>query len=221
MWLEDFSQNYESNEWVWNAEASVEVFFEKLKESTKKYQAKTQKTQKDEKKAKKYDILLAWFLVKIIVDKKYDFILEKLFNTIKIWFSSNFILWILSLININISNKIREISNKEKINFSYKPDSIITFQDNDIHFEIQKRINLWVEDIIDAVSIEYSHIQTQNIIILLEKQSKEIIEYSKEILIFFLKDINIIIKDSQANDIVIFILNEVSKVLKKLEIEEI
>jgi hypothetical protein len=40
------------------------------------------RTQKDEKKAKKYDMLLAGFLVKIIIDKKYDFILNPLFSTL-------------------------------------------------------------------------------------------------------------------------------------------
>jgi hypothetical protein len=38
------------------------------------------RTQKDEKKAKKYDMLLAGFLVKIIIDKQYDFILSPLFS---------------------------------------------------------------------------------------------------------------------------------------------
>lgn len=221
MWLEDFTPEIESSEWWWNSAESIKEVSEKVQEASKKSQAKVQKTRKDEKKARKYDILLAGILVKIIVDKKYDFILEKLFKSIHKWFSSNFILWILSLININISNKIREISKKQKIDFNYKSKSQIEFQDNNIPPDIQKRINLWIEDIIDAVSIEYSSIQTQNIIILLEKQSNEIIDYTSNIIIFFLKEINITIKEVEAKNISIFILDEVSKVLKKLKIEEI
>ncbi len=221
MWLEDFTPEIESPEWWWNSAESIKEVSEKVQEASKKSQAKVQKTRKDEKKARKYDILLAGILVKIIVDKKYDFILEKLFKSIHEWFSSNFILWVLSLININISNKIREISKKQKIDFNYKSKSQVEFQDNNISPEIQKRINLWIEDIIDAVSIEYSNIQTQNIIILLQKQTEEIIDYTSNIIIFFLKEINITIKENESKNISIFILEEVLKVLKKLKIEEI
>ncbi len=67
MSLDEFTPDIESSEGGWNsAEASKEVS-EKFKEAVKK--------------AKKYDFLLANFLVKIIVDKKYDPILERLFKT--------------------------------------------------------------------------------------------------------------------------------------------
>lgn len=221
MWLEDFNPDIDSTELWWNSTESIKEVSEKQKESSKKSQAKVQKTQKDEKKAKKYDILLAGILVKIIIDKKYDFILEKLFKAIHVWYSSNFILWIISLINISISNKIREISNKQKINFKFYSDIQVEFQDNNIAPEIKKRINLWIEDIIDAVSIEYSSIQTQNIILLLQNQTWEILNYTSSIIIFFLKETNVIIKESEAKNISIFILTEVSRVLKKLDIEEI
>jgi len=221
MWLDDFEQDIESSEWWWNSAESIKEASEKQKEASKKSQAQVQKTQKDEKKAKKYDILLAGILVKIIVDKKYDFILEKLFKSIHSGFSSNFILWILSLINVNISSKIREISWKEKIEFNYKSEIEIEYSEKDLDTNIRNRISYWVEDIIDAVSLEYSSIQTQNIILLLEKENEDIINYTSSIIIFFFKEINIIIKKSEAVDISIFILSEVWKVLKKLEIEEI
>jgi hypothetical protein len=45
----------------------------------KKASAGIKRTQKDEKKAKKQDILLANFLVQLILDRKYDNILVNLF----------------------------------------------------------------------------------------------------------------------------------------------
>jgi len=221
MWLEDFSPEIESWEWVWNSQENVTEFLEKVSKTAQKSQSKVQKAGKDEKKAKTYDLLLAWFLVKIIVDKKYDFILEKLFTCIHKWFSSNFILSILSLINTDISIKIRQNSKKEIIEFDFKSKEIIEFHDNDIPPLIQKRINEWIEDIIDCISIEYSHLKTHSLIILLHKQNQDINEYISGILSFFLKESNIIIKQSQSKDISLFIINEVLKVLKNLELEEI
>ena len=62
MSLEDFSP-VESSEWGWN---STEIS-EKYKEAAKKAGAGIKRTQKDESKAKKYDFLLAKFLVKMIL----------------------------------------------------------------------------------------------------------------------------------------------------------
>ena len=177
MGLEDFSPDIESSEWGFQANEKVSEVSEKIKESSKKAAAWVKRTKQDEQKAKKYDFLLAWFLVKIIVDKKYDFILEELFKVINHSYPSNFVLWILSLINIEISNKIRENINKELINFSYKSIELKDFDDNNIDLEVKNRINYWIEDIIDSVTIEYSSIQTLKIIELLENDNDIIVNY--------------------------------------------
>lgn len=218
MSLEDFSPEIESSEWSWNsAEVSKEAS-EKQKEASKK----AAKVQKDEKKAKKYDFLLAWFLVKIIVDKKYDFILDILFPTIHIWYPSNFVLWIISLINDDISNKIREISKKEKIVFNYlKTNEIIEFDDNHINVEIQKRINFWIEDIIDSLIIEYSEIQTQRLKELLIKDDNLLINYISKIFIFFLKWLNINISENKSENISLFIISEIKKQVNNLKLKEV
>lgn len=218
---EDFTPDIDSSEQWWqSSEASKEVS-EKFKEAVKRAWAKIKKTQKDEKKAKKYDFLLAWILVKIIVDKKYDFILDSLFKCLHELFPSNFILWILSLININISHKIREFSNKDTISFNFKEKEIIEFDDNKLNSEVKNRINIWVEDMIDSVSIEYSSIQTEKLIELLSDQKNILLDYTSKVFTFFLKEINIIIDESKAINISEFILGEVEKSLKNLEIEEI
>jgi hypothetical protein len=222
MSLEEYIPDIDSSESWWNtAEASKESS-EKYKESSRKAQAQIQKTKKDEKKAKKYDFLLAGFLVKIIVDKKYDTILESLFPTIHLWYPSNFVLWILSLINLEISNKIREISKKEIVNFNYKSNNINQkFDDNNIDIEIKNRINLWVEDIIDSVTIEYSYIQTKKLKQLLITDENILLDYTSIVFTFFLKELNISITEKQSKNISEFIIWEIKKEIEKLSIENI
>ena len=222
MGLEEYIPDIDSSESWWNtAEASKESS-EKYKESSKKAQAQIQKTKKDEKKAKKYDFLLAGFLVKIIVDKKYDTILETLFPAIHEWYPSNFVLWILSLINTDISNKIRETSNKELINFEYnKNNEQEEFNDSKINPEIRTRINYWVEDITDSVTLEYSNIQTIKLKKLLIEDEIILLSYTSKVFSFFLNEINISISESKSKNISNFILSEVKKSIDNLKIENI
>lgn len=222
MWLEDYIPEIESSDWVWQTSEKSKEASEKYKESAKKAWAKIAKTQKDEKKAKKYDFLLAGFLVKIIVDKKYDTILESLFPTIHKWFPSNFILWILSLIYIEISDKIRGVSNKNKISFKYDiKEEIEDFDDNHINPKIKDRINYWVEDIIDSVTLEYSDIQTLKLKSLLETDKELLLTYTSKVFSFFLKELNINISENKSSNISEFIISEIKKSVDKLEIENI
>jgi len=222
MWLEDYTPEIESSEDGWNSAESAKASAEKFKETAKKAWAHVKKTRKDEKKAKKYDFLLAGFLVKIIVDKKYDFILDSLFPAIHAWYPSNFILWILSLINTEISNKIREISSKQQINFVYETEKESReFDDNNIRPEIKDRINYWIEDIIDSVTIEYSSIQTDKLKTLLKSDNELLLKYTSKVFNFFLKEININITPEKSNNISKFILSEVKKSVDNLDIEKI
>lgn len=222
MWLEDFSPEIESSPWLWQSAEATKESSEKYKESTKKAWAKAAKVGKDEKKAKKYDFLLAGFLVKIIVDKKYDSLLDNLFSSIHQWYASNFILWILSLINIEISHEIRSTSNKKDIVFDYEisPETI-EFDDKHINSKIKDRINYWIEDIIDSVTIEYSSIQTEKIKELLTSDEKVLLAYTSKIFTFFLNEINISISKKQSDSISEFIISEISKYINKLEVENI
>lgn len=222
MWIEDYTPDIDSSETGWNSAEAAKDSSEKYKESNKKAWAKVAKTQKDEKKAKKYDFLLAGFLVKIIIDKKYDTILDTLFPAIHTWYPSNFILWILSIINIEISNKIREKSNKELIDFNYITKKIVEkFDDSNIDKAIQNRINYWVEDITDSVTLEYSSIQTQKLKQLLIKDENLLLSYTSKVFSFFLKELNINITKGKSDSISQFILLEVKKSINKLEIENI
>ena len=169
----------------------------------------------------KYDFLLANFLVKIIIDKKYDSVLENIFKVMDFWYSSNFILWILSLINLEVSNKIREISWKEQIIFDFRLEEIWEFDDNNMRKPIKDRINLWIEDMIDATTIDFSSIQNKRNIELLDKDWKVIIIFTAQIISFFLNEANISIKKDKAISISKFIISEVKSAMTSLKIEEI
>ena len=175
MSLDEYSYDIDNSESPWSSPEQVKEVSEKFKESIKKASAWIARTQKDEKKAKKYDFLLANFLVKIIIDKKYDSVLENIFKVMDFWYSSNFILWILSLINLEVSNKIREFSWKEQISFDFRLEEIWEFDDNNMRKPIKDRINLWIEDMIDATTIDFSSIQNKRNIELLDKDWKVII----------------------------------------------
>jgi len=223
MGLDDFSPDLDWVDSWWNsANAVKEGVSEKYKEWSKKAGAWIKRTRKDEKKAKKYDFLLANFLVQIILDKKYDSVSESIFNLTNAWYPSNYILGVLSLIYIDISNKIREFSKKPQIVFDYEiKTKKQEFNDDDLDIEIKNRINYWVEDIVDSLTIEYSSIQTEKLKILFKKNDPLLLDFTKLVFNFFLKEINISINDTKLENILIFILSEIEKGIDKLEIENI
>lgn len=221
MSLEDFSPDIDTgSEWGGqSAEASREQA-EKFKESAKRGAAGIKRTQKDEKKAKKQDFLLANFLVKIILEKKFDFLLEDLFACIDDGTPSNFILGVLSLVYVDISHAIRNQSGKPQIKFDYHLEIGQAFDDHDIAPEVKDRINLWVEDMVDVVSVEYSSLQTERLIGLLGSNEKLLL-FTMQVFSFFFKEINMSITETTARNYCQFILGEVKKTLTTLEVEEI
>ena len=221
MSLEEFTPDLDTSENNWSSPESGKEMSEKFKQQVRKAWEWIKRTKKDEKKAKKQDMLLANFLVKIIINKKFDDLLETLFKLIDSWYPSNFLLWILSLIYIEISNKIRESNNLDKIIFEYRSSEKIKFDDSSIDSKVKDRINYWVEDIILSVSADYSHILTERLIRLLEKKNDNIVNFVSSIFIFFLKEINIEIAEKESISISNFILSESHKKIKSLDIEKI
>lgn len=197
---------------------SVEVS-EKDKQREEKAKKQFKKLQKDEKKAKKTDMLLADFLSQILKDKRYDALWDDIVINIDRWIPSNFILWILSLVYLPVSDKIREINTKEKILFDYNNEEKIKFDDNKIDDRIKQRINELVEDIADIVTYEPSSLLTTRLI--KKIKSPEVIWFFQRTFIFFLNNINIEISSKKALSYGGFILDEIGKTLKKIELEEI
>ena len=122
---------------------------------------------------------------------------------------------------MEVSNKIREISWKEQISFDFRLEEIWEFDDNNMRKPIKDRINLWIEDMIDATTIDFSSIQNKRNIELLDKDWKVIIIFTAQIISFFLNEANISIKKDKAISISKFIISEVKSAMKRLKIEEI
>ena len=216
MSLEEFTPSESPESWANTAEVS-----EKLKEAIKRWTAGMKRTQKDEKKAKKYDMLLAGFLVKIIIDKKYDFILSPLFSCLDKWFSSNLVLWILSLVHEEISEKIKTLSWKQYSPYTFKYDESQEFNDATVDKQVKQRINSWVEDISDIITLEYSSIQITELRKNFITNKETLLIFTTQIFKFFLHNSNITISDTALFSISEFILWEVENGIKNLEVEEI
>jgi hypothetical protein len=166
-------------------------------------------------------MLLAGFLVKIIIDKKYDFILSPLFSCLDKWFSSNLVLGILSLAHEEISEKIKSLSNKPYTPYEFKYKETHEFNDSQVTPQVQERINSWVEDITDIITLEYSSIQVVELKKNFIANKDTILQYTANVFKFFLHNSNITIQDTALYSISEFILWEVENWIKNLEVEEI
>lgn len=216
MSLEDFTP-VESSEW-WSNSSEVS---EKFKESVKRAWAGIKRTKKDEKKSKKYDFLLAKFLVQIIINKKYDTVLDSLFASLDKGYATNFLMGVLSLAYQPISDAIREETKKEKILFSYTPRAEVEeFHDGSIDEALRKRINEWIEDMEDVITLEPSSVASLKTIDLL-KSDDSVITFTANVFTFFLKEVNIHIPPAKAISYSEFIVSELEKTLKSISFEKI
>lgn len=211
MSLEDFTPS-ESPEW---GSQSAEVS-EKYKESAKKAWAGIKRTKKDEKKARKYDFLLAKFLVEMILKKKYDDLLSDLFACLDAGYGTNFLLGILSLIYLPISHEIRRFSDKPQIQFHYEmstePQS---FDDHNMPPAVRKRVNDWIADMETVISLEVSSLITQRTLGLILYDEK-IRVFSSQVFAFFFRELGITISDTKARSYSEFILGELQKSTRNL-----
>lgn len=216
MGLEDFTSVESSEEWNNSSEIS-----EKYKEASKKAAAWVKRTQKDEKKAKKYDFLLARFLVQIILEKQYDIVLSDLFKCLEKWYATNFLLGVLSLIYLPISNEIRRQIWKDLIKFNFIPyQQELEFDDNNIDESVRKRINQWIDDIEGVIFLEPSSISTSQTISLL-KNDDTIINFTSLVFSFFLGSIWFKISEKKSRSYAEFILSQLEKTLQSLDLEKI
>jgi len=219
MWIEDFNPS----EWP-NLSAKAAEVSEKFKESVKKSWAGIKRVQKDEQKAKKYDMLLAGFLTQIIRDNQYDALLPDLFANLDNGYGSNFLLGILSLIYEPISDTIRQLSGKYPLKFVYTPrEEVIPFDDELLDTELKNRINFWVEDMYDIVTLEYSTLQIEHFLELNKHaENREILErFGAQVFAFFFQQINIEIALEKAKSYAWFILWQVGEKIGQLQKEEI
>jgi hypothetical protein len=215
--LESFNP-VESSEGAWNSSPEVS---EKFKEAVKKATAGIQRTQKDEKKGKHYDLMLSAFLVQIILNKDFDSLLAPIFDLLDQWHPSNFILGVLSLVYHPIHIKVREISKKPEFHLHYKAkDERMYFHDYLVDAEIKKRINVWIEDVIDVIVIDPSSLLTARFQELLA-QDEKIVFFFASVFQFFFQSLNIDITLEKSKSYGQFVVSEIKKSLENLELEEI
>lgn len=221
--MEDFEAYSPNESWdgsQWWAEKSREQA-EKQREQSRKAAAWIGRTQKDEGKAKKHDFLLAGFLVEILLNKKYDFLLDEMFGLLDAGYPSNFVLGVISLIHLPISYKIRDMSGKARYVFHYlESEQVQNFNDRDIDENLKKRINYWIEDIIDIVSIWPSTVNTLRLKELILKDTS-VVDFVAKIFMFFLSENNLMISEGKARSYAMFIIGEVQKSLDKTNLEEV
>lgn len=211
MSIEEYSAPDES----WEAWSQSSEISEKYKAAAKKAGAGIKRTQKDEWKAKKYDFLLAKFLVEMILKKKYDGLLDDLFHCLDAWYGTNFLLGILSLIYLPISTEIRRAAGKDPIDFQYViSGEQIQFDDHALAPQVRQRVNQWIEDMEAVVSFEVSSIITKRTLGLILYDEKVRI-FTSSVFAFFFTELNIAITDSKAKSYSEFILSELEKSLKK------
>lgn len=245
MWL-DGLDNLEGNEG--GSEWWTEQQSEASKSKAAKSLAGIQKTQKDEKKAQRDNDYLHLCLREIIASQKYDTIIPYIFPLFDVGIPSHIIIGSFSLIDQKSSNIIRDHYVSE-MNRSYLDEAImqnsthssniqgiyahrafnldpfespIEFDDQTVDTSIRKRINEWVEDIFTVVSHDPSTVMTERFLhILAGKEKKDVIELLWATLIFFLLRVNVHISLEKASIYSDFILKEVAKKLKKLQLESI
>jgi len=211
MSIEEYSAPDES----WEAWSQSSEVSEKYKAAAKKAGAGIKRTRKDESKAKKYDFLLAKFLVEMILKKKYDKLLDELFQCLDAGYGTNFLLWTLSLVYLPISNEIRKFAEKPEIEFHYDvPWEQINFDDHALPEAIRNRVNEWIEDMASVSSLEVSALLTQRTLSMMPYDEKIRI-FITDVFIFFFQELNISISESKARSYGDFILWELEKTLKK------
>ena len=215
MWLNDFSSDidWQSEAWfsMWNVSEQVS---EAYKEQVKKSGKQVKKTKKDEKKSKRHDMLLAKFLVKILLEKKYDKLLPLLFKAFDAGVPSNLILGIMSLVYIEISHSIHENIWKPHIDFNFSIEDTLKFSGENLPSDVKNRINSWVEDIQSVILFNPSELDVKKVWDSL-RNSEDLYTFSVEVFIYFLSEINIYITQDTAKEYIIFIFKKI--ILQKMK----
>ncbi len=215
MWINNFSSELDSQEEggisMWNISEQIsEAYKEEIKSGAKRFK----KTKKDEKKAKRDDMLLAKFLVKILIDKSYDSLFPQLFKAFDVGVPSNLILGIMSLVYTDISNTIRASIGKESVYFSFKREETLNFSWDNLPQEVKDRINYWVEDMYTVISFNSSKVYTKRIVTAIT-HSEELYDFTTQVFIYFLSEINIYIQPKIAREYARFILQKI--ILQKIK----
>lgn len=225
MWLDNVD-NLEGEEGT--SEIGVEQQSEASKAKASKSLAWIQKTRKDEKKAQRDNDYLHICLRDIIASRRYDAIIPHIFPLFDAGVPSHIIIGGFSLIYKPASDIIRDHYIIGGVNGAHREfqfpvyETPVEFDDETIEPPIRKRINEWIEDIFAIIGHDPSTVMTERFLRILGwKEKKDLTKLLAEILMFFLISLNIHIAKDKASLYTEFILKEVEKKLKDLELEKI
>jgi hypothetical protein len=110
------------------------------------------------------------------------------------------------------------------IEFDYvKTFEKVNFDDNNLDESIKNRINFWLEDIIDIISIEYSSLQISQIktLFLKREEYNQLLIFSSLVFEFFFEELNIEISQKKSQNYIDFIMQQVYIKIQTLESEEV
>lgn len=149
---------------------------------------------------------MARFLVEMILKKKYDDLLDQLFACLDAGYGSNFLLGIMSLVYMPISDTIRKNIEKEPIEFHYEASGeTLQFDDHALPDEIRKRVNIWIEDMETILVHESSVLLSQRTLSMI-LYDDAIRDFSSSVFSHFFHELNIEISDEKSQNYSNFIL---------------
>ncbi len=214
MWIDDIDSP-EGSEW-WSEKASEQS--EKQREKAKKAASQFQKTQKDEKKWKKNDTILADIIRTFLQNPQYDTLRDFVVPLLHIQVPSSFIIAIISLVFPHASNVLRKEYGEGKyplIHFNPVIEKeVIPFNENTLDIAIRNRINEWIEDMNLSMNANQSILLADSFAQKLRENreyKQTCIESIKEVFVTFLWSLSIDIPPQKAESYAVFIVGEIEK----------
>lgn len=207
-----------------------------------------QRSRKDEKKAKRDDLLLARVLVYFLKDRQYSTVIDSIIPVIDTGYASNLVIGVISLVFTPAARMIREhfspaktqemtvisgsetftIKNQENyfseaaFDLSLRQEEEVEFDDQSLPLEIRQRINTWVEDMGIILSKDPSTVLTQRILDLIDSgEISVLVDAMTHTLQFFMEKINIKISVGKAKSYSVFILSQLKLKMLGLQLEEV
>lgn len=198
--------------------SSVEIS-ETDKQTSEQSRAWQKRVKKDEKKSQDKDNRLYNYLIELLKDPSYDFIVDDIIKALYSWLPSFYILGVMSLLHMPISNDFRNDLWKEFIDFDYFPKEEFDFSSNDLDPKIRKRLTDMVDDILIISKFEPSSVMVWKF--MNQKNHNMTIKFLSSVLAVFLSSVRVKFTDIQISSFSSFIIWEIEKEIVKMDLSEV
>lgn len=198
--------------------SSVEIS-ETDKQASEQSRAWQKRVKKDEKKSQDKDNRLYNYLIELLKDPSYDFIVDDIIKALYSWLPSFYILGVMSLLHMPISNDFRNDLWKEFIDFDYFPKEEFDFSSNDLDPKIRKRLTDMVDDILIISKFEPSSVMVWKF--MNQKNHNMTIKFLSSVLSVFLTSVRVKFTDIQISSFSSFIIWEIEKEIVKMHLSEV